>query len=103
MRCENCPLLTFSEPDWENGEYDYLCAITMNEIPIEDYCTRTNKYIKSLNKKGLLDKWEQIDNESYEAFNQKIDSILEKWKKEGTLEENIARGDSAWIEEGFYL
>lgn len=56
MKCKNCPLLHYSEPDWETNEVDPFCLITeLYTDPDEGFCTRQNNWIQKQDKKKILE------------------------------------------------
>lgn len=59
MHCNKCPLSFKQETDYETGEYDIICAVTMNDVYADSACTRTNKWIKRQDINALIDSyWE---------------------------------------------
>ena len=68
MKCENCPLAFWQETDWETGECDLTCAVTMDFVLKEDSCRRTNKWINSQNIEEVKDRYWEEESKAYEKY-----------------------------------
>lgn len=68
MRCYNCPLAFEVETDWETGECDVVCAVTMDAVLGDDSCRRTNKWINSQNIDEVKDRYWTREGELYEKY-----------------------------------
>lgn len=68
MKCENCPLAFLQESDYETGECDLTCAVTMDSVMEDDSCMRTDKWIKSQNIEELKDRYWTREGELYEKY-----------------------------------
>lgn len=68
MRCYDCPLSFAEETDWETGECDIICAVTMEAIDCDGACRRSNKWIMSQNARKLIDDYLTREGEAYEKY-----------------------------------
>lgn len=68
MRCYSCPLAFEQETDYETGECDLVCAVTMDAVLDDDSCRRTNKWINSQNIEELKDRYWTREGELYEKY-----------------------------------
>ena len=78
MKCANCPLAFEYETDWETGECELTCAVTMSAVLEGESCSRTDKWINSQDIEKVKEKYYEGEAKYYEEYFKKLDEERSK-------------------------